>query len=203
MSRRHLVVGAMLMVAVAAKAKERDMVQELIAASERGEPFMRTDRELGGIKLGDEEWTRASGHVASHPDHGSYHLLLAMRRQAPARYRELPAATRAQVWCGALAHLRLFNDWGHLGDPIQAGSPMEALVETGDAALACLKPLLDDRRPAPFYGSEDASLSGGYRRADFAYRAAALILGEQPRFAESQAERDRAIARLKTRWPKP
>jgi hypothetical protein len=202
MKRRHLVLGAMLIVAVAA-AKEHDLVEELIAASERGTPFMRTERELGGIKLTGEELARAAERIAARPDYTSYHLLLAVRHQAPARYRELSADARAAVFAGALAHLPFLNDWGHLGDPIPAGTAMEALVETGPAALPFLKPLLDDRRPAPFFGSEDATLSGGYRRADFAYRAAALILGERPRYSLSEEKRDRAIALLKARWPKP
>jgi hypothetical protein len=105
------------------------------------------------------------------------------------------------VLCSALSHLTYLNDWGHLAVAPREGAPARALVETGATALSCLEPLLADRRPAPFFGSADATLATAYRRADFAYRAAASILGEKPVFHDSVEERDAAIARLRSRLP--
>ncbi len=178
------------------------MIAKLIAASQEGSTFVEVDLRAGGIALSDEEAARASAYVAAHPDHSSYHLLLALRRRSPEAYAKLPATTRAAVLCAALGHLTTFNDWGHLATIPVEGPPTEALIETGRDALLCLAPLLDDRRPAPFYGSKDATVSTGYRRSDFAYRCAARILGREPHFAASVEERDRAIARLKGELPK-
>ncbi len=195
MTRRAAACAALL--AAAAAAKEPDMVDKLIAASQEGSSFVEVDLRAGGIALSPDEVARAAGYVAAHPDASGYHLLLALRRQAPEAYAKLPAATRAAVLCAALGHLTTFNDWGHLGTLPAEGAATAALVEAGRDALPCLAPLLDDRRPAPFFGSKDAAISSGYRRADFAYRCAARILGERPRFAASVEARDRAIARLK------
>src|SRR5262249_17235374 len=82
----------------------------------------------------------------------------------------------------------------------------KALVECGTVALPYLRPLLDDIRPAWVRGSEEATISEfhHYRRADFAYHYACLILGTAPRFDPDPRKRDPEIARLKTilggRW---
>jgi hypothetical protein len=157
------IVAAALLLGVVVQAKERSMVDELIAASQRGELFIQTDHDLHGIALTDEEAARAAAWVAQHPDHTSYHLVLALRSRAPARYREVPAAARAAVLCAALQHLQLFNDWGHLIDTPGDGPAVAALVDAGPAALVCLRPLLDDTRPKRQSGfaarAEPSSLS--------------------------------------------
>jgi hypothetical protein len=175
------------------------IIAELIAASITGRTFVEVDYPRGGIKLSSEDLQRATAYIEGHADYRSYHLLLAVRKSAPAAYQRLPPTTRANVLCGALGHLVFFNDWGHLVDGPANGPPAAALVEAGAPALVCLEPFLDDVRGAPFFGSEDATLGSVYRRADFAYSCAARILGERPQFVYSEAARGRAIARLKTK----
>ena len=55
--------------------------------------------------------------------------------------------------------------------------------------------------PGQLEGSEEATLTDvyGLRRADFAYRYLARILGEEPRFDPDPAVRDRHIAALRER----
>lgn len=52
---------------------------------------------------------------------------------------------------------------------------------------------------APFFGSAGATVAAQYRRVDFAYHAAALILNEKPVFAADPRNSDREIAKLAER----
>jgi hypothetical protein len=151
------------------------------------------------LPLGEDEVSAATDFVLEHPDFTSYHLLFALKDRAESRYASIPARVRAEVLCSALANLTYLNDWGHLAVVPKAGPAMRALVATGDAALRCLGPMLEDGRHAPFFGSADATIASQYRRADFAYHAAASILGEKPAFAPSAEQRDREIAALAER----
>jgi hypothetical protein len=59
--------------------------------------------------------------------------------------------------------------------------------------------------PGQLEGSEEATLTDIYdlRRADFAYRYLARILGVQPRFDPDPGVRDRHIAELRERLAPP
>ena len=144
-------------------------------------------------QLPDDEARAAVDYVLGHPDFTSYRLLFAFDRSL---YESIPAAIRAEVLCSALANVVYLNDWGHLAVAPREGPAMRALVSTGEVALPCLKPLLKDRRAAPFFGSADATVATQYRRADFAYHAASLILHEKPVFAALPEDRDRDIETL-------
>jgi hypothetical protein len=122
--------------------------------------------------------------------------LFALKDRSEPAFASIPASVRARVLCSALSNLKYLNDWGHLAVSPKEGLAMTALAATGEAALPCLKPLLEDRRPAPFFGSADATVATQYRRADFAYHAAARILSEKPLFAVDSKDRDHDIARL-------
>lgn len=140
-----------------------------------------------------------AARICAHPDHTSYHLLFALRRLAGEGYARLPAAVRAQVLCGALGHVSFLNDWGYL-EPGESydGEAAVALLESGKAALDCLRPILGERRPAPLFGSEAAALSSlyAYRRCDFACRYVALLLGLAPTFDSHPERRNVEIERL-------
>lgn len=146
--------------------------------------------------LGDEAAAMARVRIEAQPGYEWYHALFALRRGHGALHAALPPAIRAKVLCDALTHLVFYNDWGYL-DPSGShdGEAATALLELGDAAVACLRPLLADRTPAPLYGSEDATMSSmyKYRRCDFAYRYLIKLRGGEPRFAADPAERDRLI----------
>ncbi len=188
----------LLLAGAACAEKGRPLVDELIADSQRRITLAESKalRE-GALSSADER--RALDHVAAHPDYTSYHLLFALQKRSPEALQRVPAATRAAVLCSALRELTYLNDWGHLALGLKEGAPARAIVEAGAAAKPCLAALLDDARPAPFFGSADATLSGGYRRCDFAYRYLVLILGEQPAWDPSPDARDAAIAALKQR----
>jgi hypothetical protein len=141
----------------------------------------------------------AAGQVAARPDASSYHSLMALRRDAPDAYAQIPEATRAAVLADVLRTQPEPNDFGWLEENAHFDGPAaQALLELGDAARAPLTALLDDTSPAELGGSEAATISRqyGYRRRDWAYHYLARILGRAPAFPRDAAARDREIAAL-------
>ena len=156
------------------------------------------DYRFGEFSPADE--TEAIGQVNARPDATSYHLLLTLRRNAPQAYEQIPPETRAAVLTDALRTQANLNDFGHLGPGGGYDGPAgQPLVELGEPAIGPLKALLSDDRPAPLMGSEEATLASEheYRRSDFAFRYLSEILGREPAFAPTPAERDPAIAALR------
>lgn len=141
----------------------------------------------------------AAEYIEAHPDYTAYHLLFALRRHDPVAYEHLTKTKRALVLADALAHLMFLNDWGYL-DPSGShdGEAAHALLELEEDALESLKPILNDERPAPLFGSETATLSSmyHYRRKDFAYRYVMFLRGSQPDFNPDPEIRDQEIERL-------
>jgi hypothetical protein len=155
---------------------------------------------LPNIKPSETDVDELIDAVSSRQDHSAYHVLFLLRRSFPEAYRNLPSAVKAQVLCDALTHLIFFNDWGYLApDQSHDGEAALALLESGEAALPCLIPLLDESKAAPLFGSEPATLSSvhKYRIKDFVYRYLSQILGREPTFAADPKVRDADIARLK------
>jgi hypothetical protein len=178
---------------------EETVIDQLISESKSGEPLMKS-ATLRGLKLAPEDIEAMTNYIVSHSDHTAYHLLFALRGNAPDAYRRLPDSSKARVLCDALTHLMFLNDWGDL-DPNGShdGEAALALLELGKSAADCLAAVLDDSRPAPLYGSETAATSSlyQYRRKDFAYRYLSLISGREPAFDADPKKRDAEIERLK------
>jgi hypothetical protein len=147
----------------------------------------------------------ALAYIRKHPDGTSYHLLFALRKYYPSSYESVPNQEKSAILCGALKHTVGLNDWGILSP---SGSfdreSAQALLETGKTALECLAPILDDDSPAPLFGSKVATTSKvyRYRRKDFAYRYASLLIGKSPVFDRDPKERDKDIDRLKAELKK-
>ena len=142
------------------------------------------------------EWLRAN------PTADGILALLALRREAPEAYASIPADARARVLTAAMRDRAALNDFGYIDE--EGGHDREAgraLLELGDAAVAPLAAELGDMNPGQLEGSEEATLTETYglRRADFAYRYLARILGVEPAFDEDPAVRDAEIAALRER----
>jgi hypothetical protein len=140
---------------------------------------------------------KAEQYIRSHPDHTSYLLLDEFREYFPEAYSRLSDDTKAAILCRCLAFVHTCNDWGTLEHDNEAG---RALLETGRAALPYLRPLLDDRSRIHYeiFKAYTPSEKEQYRRCDFAYRYACLILGQQPIHDAKPQERDKAIERLRS-----
>ncbi len=144
----------------------------------------------------------AASWLRANPSATGILLLLALRREAPEAYASTPPETRAAILVAAMRDRASLNDFGYIdedgGHDRAAG---EALLELGAAAIAPLAKELGDMNPGQLEGSEEATLTEvyGLRRADFAYRYLARILGLQPQFDPDPAVRDRHIAQLRER----
>jgi len=144
----------------------------------------------------------AAGWLRANPTAGGVLLLLALRREAPDAYASIPAESRARILAAAMRERANLNDFGYIDE--QGGLDREAgdaLLELGEAAIAPLAGELGDMNPGQLEGSEEATLTDDYalRRADFAYRYLARILGLQPKFDPDPAVRDQHIAELRER----
>ena len=155
---------------------------------------------LSNNTLMDRDVPEALAVIKKHPDYTSYHLLLALRRYYPKTYKDVPNADKAAILCSALKNSEFLNDWGNPHGSYDDTSA-KALVELGKDALGSLRPILDDATEAPLWGSKEATVSEVYqfRRKDFAYRYASLILGESPVFHADPKERDKDIETLKAK----
>jgi hypothetical protein len=157
-----------------------------------------------GVHLAGADLDRAIEAIRTEPFERTFHLLMAVRRDAPESADRIDAGWRAGILVEALVTVAALNDFGYL-DPSGSwdGPAAVALLQTGDQGAGVLRPVLTDRRPAPLYGSEMAALSHRYRyrRCDFAYRYLALLVGEDPTFDADLAGRERRIAELRRRLP--
>src|SRR5262249_40362910 len=109
-------------------AKASGLLDELVAAADAGKTF---SPEL--IKL---DWFDAAEYARSHPDHTSFHVLVALRQEFGGLYYGIPARTRAAILCAGMTRLRGFDRWGWI-DETDAwdGSPAKALLESGSEAI--------------------------------------------------------------------
>jgi hypothetical protein len=177
------------------------VLDQLVADSRRHITAMESTA-LQNLTLQPADAHALAAYVQSHPDDTAYHALVALRRAGGPEFDQISARTKAAIFCSALATQVYLNDWGYL-DPNEPYDGEEArfLLEQGDAARSCLVRLLDDSRPAPLFGSEEATMSHTfqYRRCDFAYRYLSQILGLKPTFDPDPKRRDADITQLKKR----
>jgi hypothetical protein len=171
-----------------------DAREELLAAESDAYESARFD--------GPAERDATVARLREHPTADGILALLALRREAPDAYASIPAGTRARILVAAMRERAALNDFGYIDE--DGGYDREAgyaLLELGDAAVGPLAEELGDSNPGQLEGSEEATLTEiyGLRRADFAYRYLARILGVEPEFDEDPAVRDTHIAALRER----
>lgn len=178
---------------------ESSIIDKLINESKKGLTLIES-KFLSSHNFDQYEIHVAKEVVMTSSSFDSYHLLFALRRASATDYELIPKYHIAQILCSALEHVNYLNDWGYLDiDESVDQVAALALLETGSTAMNYLKPLLDNKQPAPLFGTEEATLSAiyQYRRNDFAYRYISLILGKKPVFTMELNERDREIEKLK------
>ena len=123
--------------------------------------------------------------------------LEALRESDTVSYSSIPARKRVGIYVEVLRHSIFYNAWGLPG--YQFTNTAYALISLGEEAFAALKPLLDDQRPAPLSGSQDATTSAMYgnRICDYAWVLICEIRGQSYTYFCSAAERDREIEKLR------
>jgi hypothetical protein len=125
--------------------------------------------------------------------------LLALSKADPREYRKLTPSFRVNVLVDALEKSKYFNTWGLPHAYWEEAA--KVLISEGKAAQMPLKRLLDDRRRAPMWGSEEVMESKmyAYRVCDYAW---AIIMATQGRKIEipiDPKERDKLISQLKAK----
>ncbi|MEJ2310515.1 MAG: hypothetical protein P8Z31_09080 [Gammaproteobacteria bacterium] len=125
----------------------------------------------------------------------SYIPLLALRKIDEKAYAQIKPETKVAVLIGLLANSKSYNTWGlpHLYWEDAA----EAVIELGKAAAPGLKKLLDDKTPAPVWGTEEVFEYEAYkyRRCDYALALLMAIEGEPVKdLPKSPEDRDALIA---------
>jgi hypothetical protein len=130
--------------------------------------------------------------------HGARALLAleGIRAADPAAYEAIPIRERATIYARALHDAQIFNAWGLPGFSLT--DTARAVIALGPPAIDALRPLLDDERSAPMFGSQDSTTASawGNRVRDYAFVLIAEILGIAYSYDESPADRDGQIGGL-------
>lgn len=130
------------------------------------------------------------------PDRSSFLTLIAVRKVDKGVYESIETRARAQILTDALRTSKYFNSWGlpHLYWEDAA----KAIIELRDAAVEPLKPLLQDKRDAPVWGSEEVMeyQKYKYRVCDYAWAMLMEIEGKKVEIPADPAARDRLIAEM-------
>ena len=90
-----------------------------------------------------------------------YFKLMALKRLDASLYAKIPARQGAAILTDALAKSETFNAWGipnHYWE-----SSARAITDYRAEAVPYLEKLLDDKRPAPVWGSEEAMIYEQYK----------------------------------------
>lgn len=154
------------------------------------------------VRRAQEIGAAAAPFLAEEAQSGGTGALLALEALRIAdrdAYEQLPAAARAAIYTRALKESAVFNAWGIPG--MQLTSTAHALIALGEEAVQALRPLLDDDRPAPLEGSQDATTSRYYgnRVRDYAFVLLAEIVGLAYSYDVEPERRDEQIAALTAR----
>ena len=168
------------------------IVEELQQESKRGvEPFNSMPyKEI--IARGEEAGPELFKLLKA-ADRSSILGLLALRQVDKGLYSELDPDFRMNVLIDTLVTSRTFNIWGmpHLYWEDAA----MALIDEGRVALEMLKPIINDTREAPMWGSEEVLeyQTYAYRVRDYAWAISLAILGEEVKIPTSPEDRDKLI----------
>lgn len=127
----------------------------------------------------------------------SFLALEALRAADEHSWKSLAPEMRAHIYAETLRRNIFFNAWGLPG--YQLSDTSAAFASLGEAAVAVLLPLLDDRREAPLSGSQDATTSRSYgnRVCDYAWILACDALRRRCVYFRDPMERDAAIAAMR------
>lgn len=129
------------------------------------------------------------------PDSNSFLTLLALRKVSARAYRTVEPSIRLKILIDTLRSSKYFNTWGipHLYWEDAA----KAIIEEGSAAIGSLKGLLQEKREAPVWGSEEVMeyQKYQYRVCDYALALIKEIKAEKVEMPVDPTMRDRLISR--------
>lgn len=174
------------------------LAQELRRESERGvEPFNSTAyKQL--VSRGSQAAAELKTQLKE-PNRSSFLGLLVLRQIDAGHYRELLPEVRVGTLVDALKSATYFNSWGLPHQYWEEAA--KALIAEGEAARKPLMALLNDRRRAPMWGSEEVFESNryGYRVCDYAWALLTAIGGQKVEIPAEPQARDKLIAEMARR----
>ncbi len=115
-------------------------------------------------------------------------------------FHDIDADVRCSIYVAALANARSYNVWGLPGQYV--GKAGKHLITLGRSAVPYLMPYLDDRRRAPIWGSEAATVDEEFqnRVCDHAAVLLAAILGIDYEHTKDPSVRDANILRFREQF---
>jgi hypothetical protein len=145
------------------------------------------------VSRGRNSFDELSSQIES--NRSSLLTLMALKEIDNIKYKLLPDSLKAGILIDALKNAVTFNTFGL--PHVRWEAAAKAIVELGDANQAGLRELLNDKRPAPVWGSEDFQeyKQYQYRVCDYAY-ALLTSKGQIAAIPEKPEERDRLIKNL-------
>jgi hypothetical protein len=174
------------------------LINDLITTSTSGKCLAQSPIPRG-LAAAAIDVSRIKDRLCDHADFTSYHLMFLLYNYGADVYLGLPKQVIAQILCSSLANVQFVNDWGYLA-PSESydGIAARMLIRLGRECLPRVAELLKDSRAARLFGSEEATMAHTYRyrRADFAYRYAMLILQRRPEFIMELDHRQQATEAL-------
>lgn len=179
---------------------EKNMPNELINKLEEEStaltPMLRSAIYMKVITAGDSIVPHLVASVTDDTEK-HYLTLMAISEIKPAALQDIPEAIRLKIYLNALTKGGPHNDWGLAGRYL-SGASLD-IVKIGNKAIPSLTSLLNDTARTGIWGSKEATINEHYqnRVCDFAYYLILHILGRTEPYAETPAERDKAIDNLK------
>jgi hypothetical protein len=135
----------------------------------------------------------------------SYRMMVQIDEHHPNVYKRLSDSTKLIQYYYYMINCPCTNDWSYLTLEEQDDKKTaKSFMKLGKQVLPYLKLLIyDNAFKIIDAGSESALLNSKYkyRRRDFAYRYAALILGKKPVFLRTPTERDKIIDAFIKEYP--
>lgn len=176
--------------------QESELESQLQQDAERQVPPFGAESVRMASRLGPVATSLLLGHVEA-TESTAFLALEALREADPEAFNGLPARKRAEIYASNLQNdSNFYNAWGVPGYLLTETA--HALIDLGDEAVPTLEPLLNDRRPAPLSGSQDATTSSMYgnRVRDYAWVLISEIKDLPYTYSQDPAERDQSIEAL-------
>lgn len=159
-------------------------------------------REAGRSRVGEPYDSAIIGRIVNYIQNNqasrvSYYFLVRLNIHHLSVYDSISNDVKANIFCYAFTDEKDMDDWGILMPDSQKEYAVgRLLLSFGKTMLPCLAPTLYDNKRVNFgWNFETLTIPIEYkwRKKDFAYRYAALILKETPIFLKQPEERDKVI----------
>lgn len=173
-----------------------ELAVELKSESEHGREPFNSMAFAEAVHRGEAAAPALAAAITT-DDRSSLLTLLAVRAASRATYDTIAPERRVNILVDALRTSPAFNTWGMPHAKWEYAA--QSLAGEGDLAVRKLTPLLEDKRPAPTWGSEDRMQyeQYKYRVCDYAWALIAAIRQQKIEIPRDPAARDREIAGLK------